>query len=313
MSNRTSVLITGACGFLGKSVMRLFLDSDYHVIALDLPSSQQLIPAELAENSSLDFIAADLNDKNLEKILPSQIDYVIHLAGLASVKESIENPVDYETVNVQGTVNLLNACKNLSLSKFVFSSSASVYGSCSSIDLEETDSLNPLSPYAKSKALAETHVRDLGREFGFSVLILRFFNIYGPGQNLNDQGIVNTFIKSILTENRIEIHGKESRTRSLIHVHDCARAILLSCETNTPSEAVINVCDSHSASVREVANILIECSRNSEIRLDYIEPDFPLVHASGCTGRLALDLLGFSTEISLEDGLRETFQYYSKE
>lgn len=304
------VLVTGACGFLGKSTVRTFLGGNYHIYALDLPKAFRSLPSDLLEDQRVELIQTDLNNESLEAEIPANIDYVVHLAGLASVRESIARPADYQRINVDGTVRLLDALRTKNIKKLVFSSSASVYGHLSSSVLDETDPVGPMSPYAQSKLSAEKEVVRLGQKHGFNTVILRFFNIYGPEQSLEATGIVNAFIKSILDENRVVIYGSGSRTRSLIHVRDCAHALKLACTSNTPPGIVINICSPRSSSVKSVADRLIEVYCKSDVQIEYRESPFPTPEKSGCSGKLARELLGFSPSISLNNGLTETFQYH---
>jgi nucleoside-diphosphate-sugar epimerase len=309
MNERKTVLITGACGFLGLQTTRLFLSDGYHVILLDLPRAIDSCPLDIVNHEQSESISLDLV---LDEIhLPDSIDYVVHLAGLASAPDSFERPADYEQVNVQGTINILNALKGKSIRKFVFASTASVYGPHSTERLDESNPVNPSSPYAKSKAQAEIHVRKIGEDLGFVSVILRFFNIYGPGQKIEEPGIVTTFIRSMLTEQRIVIIGEGKRTRSFIHVRDCARAIHLSCTEPTDRSTTVNICADTSTSIKEIAELLILSSQRDDICIEHKPADSRLAQRSGCSGNLARTLLCFEAQIPLLEGLKETYDFFS--
>lgn len=310
MTKKTRVLITGACGFLGQFALRLFLNNNYHVFALDLPDTSQLLASDIAANDYFQFIGANLLDENLSSLLPHDMDYVVHLGGLASVRDSFDHPADYHNVNVNGTINLLKVCMYLSICKFIFASSAAVYGPNSTDTMAESEPLNPSNPYAKSKVDAEHHIEHLGKKYGFDTVILRFFNIYGPGQKLDGPGIVPAFIRSMHIDNKIEIFGDGKRTRSFIHAQDCAEAILLSCTELTGSSVVLNICAESSTSIQEVAEILIQSSGRDDIQIDNIPLDMKPAEKSGCSGKLAKSLLGFTPEISIRTGLKETYNSF---
>ncbi|MFW9964004.1 MAG: NAD-dependent epimerase/dehydratase family protein [Candidatus Sifarchaeia archaeon] len=306
-----SVLITGACGFLGVVVTELFLQQGSHITALDLPNAIEKMPSDLVENPRLHTLPADLLNDDFKSELPSQIDYVVHLAGLAAAGESFKNPDLYEQVNSVGTRILLNALEAHAIKKFILSSTAAVYGKESSDNTDEDVSLNPLSPYARSKVLAEQSVLKQGKSSGFNTVILRFFNIYGPGQRMGQSDIITLFIRSILEEGKIVILGDGSRTRSFIHVRDCARAILLSCTADTGDSAIINVCSEDSTSIIELAEKLIQFSGRKDILIEYKQQDDPFVMKSGCTGTAAQTLMGFRPQIPFELGLSETYEFLS--
>jgi UDP-glucose 4-epimerase len=311
MDDSMSVLITGACGFLGLATTELFLKQGYDVTVLDLPDVLQRMPPKLAENPGLQSLAVDLVNDDFKSKLPERIDFVVHLAGLASARESFKHPNQYERVNVDGTKALLDALKDHKLSKFVFSSTAAVYGTESSDNTDENTPMDPKSPYAKSKMLAEQIVTKQGKSHGFKTVILRFFNIYGSGQKLEHSGIVSLFIRSMIDNGKIEIIGDGSRTRSFIHVQDCARAILLSCSVKTDDHIVVNVCGEDSTSIEDLAKELVKVSGRTDIVIEYTPKEDQLIMKSGCTGNVAKTLLGFTPQISLTEGLRNTYRTLS--
>jgi UDP-glucose 4-epimerase len=311
MEEAKSVLITGACGFLGQATTELFLKHGYVVTVLDLHSVVQELPTELAKNPRLRTLAVDLVNDDFQSQLPSRIDFVVHLAGLTSVKESFEQPNKYERVNIGGTKTLLNALKDRKIQKFIFPSSASVYGVESTDNTDENTPLNPKSPYARGKVIAEQSVAHQGKTFDFKTVVLRFFNIYGPGQKFDDSGIVSIFIRSMIEHGNIVIIGDGSRTRSFIHVQDCARAILLSCTATTGDNAIINVCGEKSTTIKELAETLIQSSGRDDIVIEYKPNDDQLVMKSGCSGKVAMTLLGFTPQVPLAEGLGETYRFFS--
>ena len=156
------------------------------------------------------------------------MDAVMHLAALISVPESIKDPVLTNDVNVNGTLNLLNACVDFGVKRFVYASSCAVYGNAESLPIKEGCPAMPESPYGVSKLVAENYVQAYYEDFGLGTVCLRYFNVYGPRQVYNDySGVITQFISRLAKGLPLVIFGDGEQTRDFVHVQDVAEANML--------------------------------------------------------------------------------------
>ena len=195
-------LVTGGCGFIGSNLVRHLLRLGHRVVIIDNLSTGKLqnIPFK---HKNLFFYKEDItNYKKLRDIFANyQFDYIFHLAAVASVQKSVENPVFTHEVNVDATLHLLEeAKKQKTLKRFIFSSSAAVYGGEPTLPKREDSSIRPLSPYGLDKFCAEQFVIQYHRLYGLPTVALRYFNVYGPNQDPSSpySGVISIFLKEFL-------------------------------------------------------------------------------------------------------------------
>jgi len=306
VSDNKSVLITGACGFLGRVVVQDTLRQGAHVYALDLPHIVKSKDWSFKNEKHIDIIGVDLLDENLIDFLPPSVNYVIHLAALTSVKKSFENPATYLRVNAEGTINLLKALKNSNLERFVFASTSAVYGANTTPNIDETFPLSPSNPYGASKAASEYFVTILSRYFGFDSVILRFFNIYGPGMSPSDSGIINSFLKSLEKNEDLVILGEGNHIRTFTHVKDASRALVLACNKKDAANEIINISGTEIA-IKNLANLVLKISNRDDLHITSKPQTQPITQYSSCSGSLANTILGYEPSFKLEESLSELF------
>ena len=179
----TSTLVTGGAGFIGSHLVEALLKRGQQVRVLDNFSSGRA--ANLAHLSGVDVITGDVRDEALVNSLVREVDYVLHLAAVVSVPQSMADPALTNAVNIEGTLNLLNAARQFGLKRLVLSSSCAVYGDNDDLPLNETSQTKPLSPYAATKLMGEIYCQTYQRAYGVPTVCLRYFNIYGPRQDPN--------------------------------------------------------------------------------------------------------------------------------
>lgn len=220
-----SVLVTGGNGFIGKHLVNTLL-KDNHVVIVD---TRPRIDPGLKEGNAT-FYLHDIRDKaELSAIIEKEkVTKCIHLAAKVSVSESIRNPSETLDINVNGTLSVLEACAQKSVHSLIFASSAAVYGEPQSLPIPEDHPLRPLSPYGLSKALGEMlvnmyHTRGLIQ----NIVNLRFFNVYGEGQNPSYAGVITEFAHRLSDGLAPVIYGDGTYTRDFISVRDVVSAIVL--------------------------------------------------------------------------------------
>jgi UDP-glucose 4-epimerase len=300
------VLITGGAGFIGHHLALHLSSLGYEVLCLDNLSRSSPEVVKTLRSSNIDLIVADVLDINSLELIMSRFkpEVVIHTAALVSVEESVRKPEDYFRCNVLGTLNTVRVSTNYGVSRFIYLSSAAVYGDPIKLPVSEEHPLNPKSPYGLSKLIGEEVVKLYHRMYGLEYVILRLFNVYGPRQSLNPySGVITKFIDRVCKGLPPVIYGDGTQTRDFIHVLDVCRATQLSISTEYVNE-VYNIGSGKPLSINELANLIIRISK-LELRPTY-EPSRPSdIRHSYADISKAVKYLGFKPSVSIEEGIEE--------
>jgi UDP-glucose 4-epimerase len=222
-------LVTGALGFIGSHVVETLVGEGYEVLGLDdLSTGSRKNAIEGAQYEEMSIL-----NPNLQKLIKDfNPEYIFHLAALPRIQPSFEEPLLHNQVNVDGTIKLLEIARNVKVSAFINSSSASVYGNPVNFPITEETLIDPLSPYALQKYAAERYVKILGDTWGIPNVSLRYFNPFGPRSfNPDSEGnayspVLGVFSNSIKKFGKIFITGDGSQSRDFIFVGDVAQANL---------------------------------------------------------------------------------------
>ncbi len=250
------ILITGGFGFIGSYIVDELINNN-ELIIIDNMSSGKIENLQNVDHENLTIIEKDLNDVNLEELLVD-IDYVFHLAAMASVPLSIDNPSECVRNNLDATIKLINACKNNNVKKIIFSSSSSVYGDNTNIPLKESENPLPKSPYAASKASGELFLKTYYESYGLNYISLRYFNVFGPKQDENSQyaAVIPNFITALLKGEQPIIYGDGEQTRDFIYIKDVVNANIKAAESNY--NGIINVASGEKTTINELYKIISE-------------------------------------------------------
>ena len=250
------ILITGGLGFIGSYIADELID-DNEVIIIDNKSTGKVENLQNINHENLTIIENDLNDVNLDELLVD-VDYVFHLAAMASVPLSIDNPSECVKNNMDATIKLINACKNNNVKKIIFSSSSSVYGDNTNIPLKESEYPLPKSPYAASKASGELFLKTYYEAYGLNYISLRYFNVFGPKQDENSQyaAVIPNFITALLKEEQPIIYGDGEQTRDFIYIKDVVNANIKAAESDY--NGIVNVASGKKTSINELYKIICE-------------------------------------------------------
>ena len=299
-------LVTGGAGFLGTHLCNRLAGDGHTVRAIDDLSAGD--PARL--DPAVLFTRGDVADIPKLWSLLQGIDCVYHLAARVSVPQSILYPRDYNTVNVGGTVALMEAVRDAGVKRVVLTSSGAVYGQQAQQPVREDMPPNPDSPYAVSKLSAEHYVRTIGALWSIETIILRIFNAYGPGQALpaSHPPVVPQFIKQAIGGGSLVIFGDGTQTRDFVYVDDVVDALVAAATATDIDREVINIGSGHEtpindliARVERVVGRQVEPLRNTSV--------------AGGVRRLYADvekarrLLAFKPRVSLDEGLRLTLMH----
>ena len=254
--NDKKILITGGLGFIGSYIADELIDEN-EVLIIDNKSTGKVENLQNINHENLTLIEKDLNDVDLDDIL-TDVDYVFHLAAMASVPLSIENPSECIENNMDATIKLINACKNNNVKKIIFSSSSSVYGDNTNIPLKESEYPLPKSPYAASKASGELFLKTYYEAYGLNYISLRYFNVFGPKQDKNSQyaAVIPNFITALLEGEQPIIYGDGEQTRDFIYIRDVVNANIKAAESDY--NGIINVASGKKTTINELYKIISE-------------------------------------------------------
>ena len=301
-------LVTGGAGFIGSHIVEELLRSGNSVRVLDNFTSGRRENLEALPGKP-EILEGDLRDAAMVKVAVRQVEVIFHLAAFISVPKSIADPETCFTVNVGGTVNLLEAARQAGTRKVVVSSSAAVYGNTNVFPTSEETPLQPLSPYAVSKQVNELYAGLYTRTLGLPVTALRYFNVYGPRQRPDSDyaAAIPIFVRRLVAGEPITIYGDGKQSRDFIFVKDVARANLLAAKAGAAGEA-INICTGHETSLLDLLEALSELSpTNPQIRFEGSRPG-DVYRSAGCPEK-AIRMLGFTPGTSLTEGLKQTIEW----
>ncbi|MEW6094025.1 MAG: SDR family oxidoreductase [Chloroflexota bacterium] len=302
------VLVTGGAGFIGSHLVEELLQRGDSVRVLDNFSTGRRENLESFQGD-LGIIEADLRDAEQVKQAVKGVDLVFHLAAFISVPESMQDPETCFSVNVGGTVGLLEASRRAGVRKVVLASSTAVYGDTDVFPTTEDTPLHPLSPYAVSKQVNELYTRLYSRTFGLPVIALRFFNVYGPRQRPDSDyaAAIPIFVNRLVSGQPIDIYGDGKQSRDFVYVKDVVRANLLAAESEAAGEAY-NVCSGKETTLLDLLEELSEVSPcQPEVRFEAPRPGD--IYRSVGSPVKAEQSFGFRAQISLADGLAQTVEW----
>jgi len=309
------VLVTGGAGFVGSHLVDGLLAEGFEVTVLDDFSAGRMENVSCHRDvEEFCLVRGDVRDVGLVEKVVDGVDVVFHEAALVDVALSVENPVLFNEVNVVGTLNLLNACLGCDVKRFVFASSAAVYGDSEPAEKREDMLPEPISPYGVSKLAAESYVRVFNGLYGLETVCLRYFNVYGPRQGLASSysGVITAFVSRLLKGEPPVIYGDGKQSRDFVHVDDVVSANMLALQSKNGVGGVFNIASGTTIAISELAKILQKITNTERLKPIFAEPRAgDIKHCSGDISK-AEELLGFHPKIKLEDGLSRLVEWHLK-
>jgi UDP-glucose 4-epimerase len=299
------ILVTGGAGFIGRYLVD-FLLSHHEITIYDNFSNSSKADIQSLIAKGAKFVNEDVLDyKKLQKSCIG-FDLIIHLAAKSDVADSQIHPEITNEINVTGTENVLKCCTENKIKKIIFASSAAVY-SDSKLTVNENANTNPLSPYGKSKLIAEQKIKKISEEFGVDAISLRMFNVYGKGQNKQYAGVISKFIKNISKDRPIEINGDGEQTRDFVSIFDVV--IAFDCAIKNIEEkkgSIYNIGTGISTSINDLVKMILKIA-NKEIEIKYRKQNKDEIKNSVAEITLAKNELGFIAKQKLQDELINLF------
>jgi len=249
-------VVTGGAGFIGSNIAKLLVKKGHDVIILDNFNTGRKENLELIKDK-IDLHVVDIRDKKIVNEIINNSDGIFHQAALANVYESFSKSKEYFDVNVKGTKNIFEIAKENEI-KVVFASSSSIYGEVKTMPITENINRKPIHPYGQTKLDCEFLAEKFSKE-GLKVIGLRYFNVYGLGQNDAYAGVITKFLNKIKENKSPEIFGDGLQTRDFIFVKDVANANLSAMMSKINFE-FFNIGSQKSISILELAQIIIKNS-----------------------------------------------------
>jgi UDP-glucose 4-epimerase len=305
------VLVTGGFGFIGHHLLKKLSQSGCKITVVDnLTSGNKSFQNNKVLTDNISFYEEDIRHTDVISDIShhERIDTCIHLAAKVSIADSVSNPFVTLDVNVNGTLSLLQACSNNQVKNFVFASSSSVYGNPKKFPIPEDQVLDPLSPYAASKAAAEMFVscyRNMGKIR--NAVCLRFSNVYGEGHSLGSPDVITKFAERLSKGLPPVIYGDGQQIRDFVSVNDVTRAILLAANPHIKTPAsfdVFNIASGKCISISDLAIKMIKIS-GLELKPIYAHKRHGDIKYSNVDTAKANRILGFTASEKLESGLTQ--------
>lgn len=299
------ILVTGGAGFIGSRVTKLLLDQGHTVTVVDNLSHGH---KEAIDSRSF-FIEADILDQEKLKEVLGGHDGVIHMASLIEVGESVKQPVEFAQNNILGTVNLLQAMNAAGVTKIIFSSSACVYGTPTKLPISEDDPIGAQeNPYGITKIAMEQFCLLYHKLCNFDVVILRYFNPYGPGElHHPETHAIPNFIKAALEKKPLPLFWKGEQVRDFIYIDDLAQAHVL--PLNLSGLHMYNVGTETGVKVIDVIKTIFQLV-GYEVPIDDKGERKGDVASLVASAQKIKKELGWEAKVSLEEGLKQTIDFY---
>jgi UDP-glucose 4-epimerase len=304
-------LVTGAAGFIGRSIAAALLAQGEQVRGVDSFITGKR--ANLAGLEAMEFLEGDLSNPPACARACAGVEIVFHEAALASVPRSVADPVTTNVHCVDATLNLLVAARAAGVRRVIYASSSSVYGDSPTLPKHEGMVPSPISPYAVAKLAAEHYVLSFARVYGMETVALRYFNVFGPHQDPTSQysGVLAVFCRKMLAGEQPTIYGDGEQSRDFTYVDNVVRANLLAAKAPAEkvSGRVMNAATGSRITLNETFDILCELTGYSG-RPAYEPARAGDIRDSLADVRLAEELLGYRPEVDFREGLRRTVEWY---
>ncbi|TLX77204.1 MAG: NAD-dependent epimerase/dehydratase family protein [Thaumarchaeota archaeon] len=300
-------IVTGGAGFIGSQIVGHLVKNNHSVMLIDnfhIGKRENLVSFQ----DKIKIIKMDILDYDELRNVVKNADGVFHEAALTLVQESFTKQKEYHEVNVVGTENIFKLAKEFGF-KVVYASSSSIYGDTKKIPIKEDFERKPLNPYGVTK-LEDEYLAEKYSKLGVHIIGLRYFNVYGLGQNVAYAGVITKFLENIANRKAPIINGDGLQVRDFVYVGDVAKANLMAMESKV-NFAFVNIGSGIALSINDLADMIIKASGLAlkPIHGSSLEGD---VKASQAEISLAKKLFNWQAETKLEDWLNETVQQIMK-
>ncbi|MHA1679938.1 MAG: SDR family NAD(P)-dependent oxidoreductase [Promethearchaeota archaeon] len=305
------ILVTGAAGFIGSNITERLVKDGCHVIGIDNLSTGRLENlAGVMGEGGFEFHNIDIRDLDAVVSLTRDVGVIFHEAAFVSVPLSVDDPLSCNRINVEGSLNMLEAARRNDVGKIVLASSAAVYGDDPSLPKVEAMPVQSISPYATSKIAAEFYFSAYHAVHGMNTSILRYFNVFGPRQDTSAySGVISIILSRALNALPPVVYGDGAQTRDFVYVKDVVEANILSAVVDRSNGEIFNVGCGVSTSVLDLVHAILDVTGRGDLEIQF-NPARPgdIVDSLADISK-ASRLLGYSPSYSLSSGLSDYVQY----
>ncbi|MCK9430785.1 MAG: SDR family oxidoreductase [Candidatus Omnitrophica bacterium] len=305
-------LVTGGAGFIGSHIVEALVGQKHYVRVLDNFSNGRISNLK-GLGKKIDLIKGDICSSGICLKATQGMDFVLHQAALRSVPKSMESPHAYNRVNIDGTLNMLEAARKNKIRRFVFASSSSIYGQVKDFPEKETLIPGPISPYALSKLAGEYYCRIFSLQFGLPTVVLRYFNVFGPRQTLDDEYavVIPKFIKCLIKNKQPPVFGSGRQSRDFTFVKNVVEANILAAKVGNLNYGVFNVAGGKDITILELIKLLNKILGKSiaPVLLKSRPGD---IFRSLADISKAAKIIKFKPVVDFESGLKITVDYWKE-
>ncbi|MBV4427539.1 GDP-mannose 4,6-dehydratase [Clostridium tyrobutyricum] len=300
------ILITGGCGFIGSHVADRFYKEGHKIYIIDNLSTGNIENVEVPHK----FYNLNIASKDCEEIFKSnRFDAVINLSAQVDVKTSIESPFVDSKSNLLGITNMLDLSHRYGVKRFIFASSAAVYGNTDKIPIKEDNLINPIAPYGMSKYVGEFYCRKWFEIYGLKTMCFRFSNVFGPRQGLKgESGVMSIFMNKVMENKELTVFGNGEQTRDFIYVEDVADGIYKAFESDYTG--VLNLSTNTQYTLNELIDILRQFHKIKKVTYKENRPGD--IRDSRLDNTRVKKILGWNPKYSFKEGVEKTYRWYNK-
>ena len=307
------ILVTGAAGFIGSNLTDDLLNLGANVIGIDNLFNGRLENLEEAfENKNFQFYKGDIRDFSFLLEILKDIDIIYHEAAFTSVPQSVIMPESCNDVNINGTLNVLNAARRRDVEKIIYASSSGVYGDTPTLPKKEDMLRIPISPYGVSKLACESYMEVYHQVYGLNTISLRYFNVFGPRQQDSPySGVIAIWLGRLIKNRNLIIFGDGHQSRDFTYIKDVVQANILASQNNISGE-ILNIGAGSPIKVLELAKLMLKLTDKEHLEIIF-DPPRPgdIIHSFADISK-ARELLKFQPKYNQEQGLRDYFKWYCK-
>jgi len=304
-------LVTGGGGFIGSNMVRFLLAKGQKVRVLDnFETGKRENLAEV--KSDIELIEGDIRDASAVKRAVDGAEVVYHLAALGSVPRSIKDPATTHDVNVNGTFNVITACKDAKVRRVVFASSSSVYGQSPVLPQHEDLPLAPISPYGATKAIGEIYFRSFYATYGLQSVCLRYYNVFGPRQDPTSQyaAAIPLFVSALMRNQSPRIFDDGQQSRGFTYIENVLSANWLAANAKETHGEAVNISTSNAVTVNTVVNTIRKLLGKENIKPVYAPPRPGDIKHSLADVKRAKELIGYEPLVTFEQGIAKAIDWY---
>lgn len=305
-------LVTGGAGFIGSNIVDELVRRNHEVVVLDdLSAGKESNLAHVRKN--IDLRIGSITDLATVQSACKGADHIVHLAARTSVPRSVEDPLETNRVNIDGTLNVLVAARDAKVRRFVYAASSSAYGETPTLPKVESMQPEPISPYGVTKYVGELYAQVFGRTYGLENASVRYFNVFGPRQDPTSQysGVLSRFMLAVIKDERPIVYGDGEQSRDFTYIDNVVDETLRACEAKDASGKVFNGGTGARITLNQVLKLLEKVTRK-RIQARYDPPRTGDIRDSQADISLARKTLGYQPLVQFEEGLRRTWDWYHK-